>query len=171
MADSVAQRIDDDRRAMVSMLRELQQIEAVQADADVWVAAMMADHEEASSARRAQMALLHEGIYRLGLQMRVPGRQYVDVPGVARVQYRTTPGGVRVADKEAAIAWARDHERPDFIRRPPPPPDELVVTAYKEYAAEVLAAEGEVLPGVLPVPEQTSMKVEWRPVTRSNTRG
>lgn len=151
----------DDRRATYILLRQLRAVEEAQADADAWLEAAQADHAEGTAQREAAKADLHRQIEQIAADLRTPGSEHVDVPGIGRIQFRTTKPGLRVADAAEALKWVEEHEYDAFIRIVPEK-RELDVSEFRKFAASVLASDADLLPGVEETPEHTSMSIQWR---------
>ena len=79
---------------------------------------------------------------------------------MARIAFRTTKPGLKVADPDEALKWCDEYERAEFIRTKTV--RSLDVTAYKNAAASVLATDGEMLPGIEQTPESTSMSITFK---------
>lgn len=66
----------------------------------------------------------------------------------AKVGFRTAPGGLRIVDAEAAVAWAREqfdpHEADGFVRVPEPKPSPIAAK-FKQWYEDT----GECPPGCI----------------------
>mgnify|MGYP001560386340 CR=1 FL=1 len=99
-----------------------------------------------------------QAIESIAADLRVGDSEHVDVPGMGRIQFRTTKPALRVADHVEAMKWVEEHEREEFVRVT----RSLDVVPFKAFAAEVLRTDGECLPGVEQTPETTSMSISWK---------
>lgn len=148
-----------DRRAALGLLRELQQLEREDAEDKRWLTAVVEEAAERASKRNVRADEIRGLLEQIVADMRLPGSQHVDVPGIARIQFRTTEPSLRIAEPEAFIQWARDHERHDLIKVKTT--TTVIADAAKDEAARALSQAGELLPGVIEEPEHTSMSIRF----------
>lgn len=150
-----------DRRALVMLLREYQRAVRDARDAEEWFDAIFAVHTDERITRDRTIVSLTEAIEELAKDLRLEGSQHVDVPGIARLQFTTTKPYLRVADPDAMVEWARQHEEfalLEFV----PASIKPVTNAAKALAEKTLAESGEVLPWAEQVPSVTTMKITSR---------
>lgn len=150
-----------DRKAIVLLLRQLQAVEREQADQAAWFYAVRVIAEEEEDARYRTMDSLTAAIEELAKELRSEGSQHVDIPGLARIQFKTTAEYLRVADPAALVAWALEHEESGIIEDVPASHKPLTAAA-KTLAESTFKETGYVLPWAEYVPEVTAMKIEDR---------
>ncbi len=148
-----------DRRALFVMLRSYQRLERESADSKAWLQTVVDQLNEEQNNRTADMLAMLPEIEQLAAEMRIPGSEHVDVPGVGRVQFTTRKPTLRIADDQAFVDWCEEHERMDLVRvKTTRTPDAALAKAA---AVEALAKDGEYLPGFEEVPERTSVTLKW----------
>lgn len=150
-----------DRKALVMLLREYQRIDREQIEQTAWFNAIRAIYVEDSDTREATQSSIEKAIEELAKELLPEDSKHVDVVGIARIQMHTEPAYLRVADKDALVEWAREHEHPELIERVPES-FKPVTAAAKALAESTLAETGEVLAWAEQVPETTTMKIQGR---------
>jgi len=150
---------DTNRRVVVMALRQLARLEAEQDDQNAWYQTVYEAYSTETSHRREQRERLTAVVEEIAKEMLPPDSQHVDIPGMARIQFKTTAKYLRVADPIAVAGWAAAIEEPGLLEHIPAT-DKPITTAVKAFAERTLAETGEVLAGMELVPEATSMKIE-----------
>lgn len=151
---------ESDRRAIIALLRERARIEREQDEQRAWFESIRGVYHEEEAIRASTLAKIEETIQEIASDLRVDGTQHVDIPGVARIAFRTTAEYLRVADPAAFMEWCKANERGELIIETVK--ESVDTNAAKEIAAEARAETGECLPGIELVAEKVSMKIESR---------
>jgi NACalpha-BTF3-like transcription factor len=152
---------DANRRVVVMALRQLARLEAEGAEANAWMNSVMAVFNDECKERITEKDRLAALVEEITKEMLPEGSKHVDIPGIARVQFKTTDEYLRVADPKAFTEWARGSEEEGLLEFIPASYKPITAEA-KKFAEKALAETGEVLPGMERVPAVTTMKIERR---------
>ncbi len=147
-----------DRKYLVILLRQYQQAKRESDEAEAWFNAIEDVYQDEQAIRMTTLASLSIAIEELAKELLPADAKHIDVPGIARVAFRTQPEYLRVADHEAFMDWAQGVERPDLwseavVRK-------LDTAAAKELAEEARRETGELIAGMELVEAKTTMKIE-----------
>ena len=147
-APMLASLVEADVHALLRALgREVREAWAHEA-ADRRAVTVFADAITAKHLDRLERARwLRDRLVELAEPLLEDGSKHVEIVGVGRVQFTDRKRSAKIADAEAFIAWAREHEHPELIE------ERTVVIAAKAKPVALAALEaGETLPGVEDVP-------------------
>ena len=155
MDDTTEERRERNRRQLYAMTRGYLQAAGEFAEATRWKAIAVEDADDTLRRIDDRMRDLKGQIELLAEDFLVGDSKHVDLAGLARIQFRSTEAGLRIADADALIASLGADERALLVETR----DHLLTTEAKKYAEKVLEESGEVLPGVIRTEAQRSASI------------
>ena len=148
---------DDARRTLVGLLRALRREQTAVEDARAWARTVYDEVERANAPRLRTVAFLEEQVARVAEGLIPAGRKSVDVPGIARIQYRDLKDDVRIAEPESFIDALGADERERLVEMRP----HLKTNEAKAYARTVIEESGELMPGIERVEARRTTAIQW----------
>lgn len=141
--DTTEERRERNRRQLYAMTRGYLQAAGEFAEATRWKAIAVEDADDTLRRIDDRMRDLKGQIELLAADFLVGDSKHVDLAGLARIQFRSTEAGLRIADPEAFMASLAGDERALLIEHR----EVLITNAAKAYAANVLQESGELIAG------------------------
>lgn len=114
--------------------------------------------QRASASVESQMEFYEGHLQAFGMMQRAEGRKSVSLPD-GDIKTRTTAPSFEV-DRATFLAWAEEHKRDDVMRVSFAPDMAAIKSTFLPDGGVVVdPASGEVVPGLIPVPERVTVSL------------